>query len=327
MESSKSERIVIPIIVAVLLIGGWGFGISQFKWKKPSDPQPLPTRQMTQTSSQMRGAVRGPVAVTPFVPSDPNWRDKFDKVYTLGDDEHVKFIPASASPERETFYRVTRNGSAMPASLSMYLRYENGRAVLYTSASGTLPLSFAVQRIAALTATQFEIPPSVVSTLPPGDWLFKQASPLPAKMAGIAAAASTATGKKLRFESQSIERPAIVLSGAYEFKPLEGATASRGIQLFIDQQAAMMDSTAISLANLATQLTALTGAEFVVSASGAPPAVPVTLYESLYTARSTGGGKLNEEQLNKLVDLISKQTGLEVKREPRKIEIWKLIEG
>lgn len=331
MESSKSERIVIPIIVAVLLIGGWGFGISQFSWKKPSDPQPLPARQMTQTSSPMRGATRGTaVAIAPFVPSDPNWREKFDKVYTLADEENVKFVAPPFIPERETIFRVDRGTSAGQVLVpnTMILRYENGRAMTHTTlpTGARLPIQTLIQLIATVPANQLELPANMTTSDSPGDWIFRSSATPAQRMTGLGVALSKATGKTYRFEQQSVDRDVVSVSGTYAFKPLEGSTAP-GVQIYVDTPDTNSPMRSSTMQTLLANLSSYTGAQFVPPPVTAGPTqvVQFSFHNSLMQARSQG--PLNAEQLDKLLQLLSSQTGMEFKKEKRKMDVWKLIEG
>jgi hypothetical protein len=270
---------------------------------------------------------RGPVAA--FVPADPQWREKFDKVYTLADNENVKRIGPPYIPERDTFFKVQISGTSVTPGY-MLLRFENGRAALYSigSSTSTQPLASLAQRLCGVMTSQLEIPSTIegINSIA-GDWIFRPTATVADRMDGLGAAVGEALNKKLRFEKQQVDRDVVLVSGTYAFKPLEGSTAT-GVQLFIDRQDPSPRTTQTSLPSLFSQLTSYTGVQFVseIPSGSANSIVPIGIHQSLLQARAAAP-VLSDEQLQPLLDNLSKQTGLEFKKDKRKTDIWKLVEG
>lgn len=281
-----------------------------------------------------------PTPIQPFVPSDPQWREKFDKVYTLAANEAVKRI-ATTIPERDTFIKVQYSSrGASPTIGSIVFRFQNNQAMMMSmSAAPARTVSSIISMILSLSSSpvassgsQIEIPPALQSLTVPGDWIFRPEAPVQQRAEALAAALSAATGKKLTIAQQEVERMGITVSGTYEFKPLEGTNEPNTIQLFadaMDPAGSNARSGQVPVASLISYLGTLTGTTIVNQAQSSNMTGNVTLriHNSASNLQGMAPGPERDAMVEKLLANFSAQTGLECKKSQTKATVWKLSEG
>jgi hypothetical protein len=341
MEPSKTEKIVVPALVGVLLVGGWGYGISQFWWRKPSAEPPVAARQPLRPTAPGGRGIAMPTPIQPFVPADPQWRAKFDKVYTLEPSETVKRI-ATVIPERETFIKVqySSRGGTAPTIGSIIFRFQNNQATMMTMSAAparsvasliSLILSLSSSPVAS-SGSQIEVPPALQSLTVTGDWIFRPEATIEQRAAGLSAALSAATNKKLTIAQQEVERTGITVSGTYEFKALEGTNEPNTIQLFadaMDPAGSNARSGQVPVQSLVAYLGSMTGTSVTnqVQSANLPGNVTLRIHNSAANIQGMAPGPERDAMIDKLLANFTAQTGLECKKTQTKVTAWKLSEG
>ena len=148
------------------------------------------------------------------------------------------------------------------------------------------------------------------------------------KLVALARVVKQATGRDVRFEKRDLPREVIVAGGTWEFKPLQGTYNDKWVHLFSDKQDDNEGSGGGSgdLEEFLKMLGDRTGNRVVDEVKGERPKTLSWGHHRSSRLHNLPPGRERTEQLNKLLDNVTKQTGLTLEPARRNTPVWVLIE-
>lgn len=181
-----------------------------------NQPTPPPT---TQPSQPIR-----PKPVNTYVPTRPDWEERFNQVYRLDDDEVIRFIPKPFIPERLDYYNITSpdQADAIPQGPnSMVFQWgEHGRKN-HSMAFGRSvnQISYQMTNITDLYPFELTGDLTLLELDLPGDWIIRPDQTLTAKLTALETIINQQTHQGIHFQQKMVQRQVIVAKGGYHFSP------------------------------------------------------------------------------------------------------------
>ena len=260
-------------------------------------------------------------ATVPAAAAD--WRTTFDNAYALLPNQNLKFIPPGRFPERlKYFTEVENNDTPMPC---IQWSWANG-ALKRHGMAGSGPAGASLSTILQFCAN-FDQHHAPTAGLPAincdGDWIVRGGAPTTAILADLHTILLGQFNADIRFEKTEVTKDALVAIGQYHFKPLAGAT-DRDLQIFADVldhprpgDSCMGGGTTVP-AEFWTTLGDYFAIPFVDETRGEPAQIGWSL------SRSIANADKEPARGQKILDNITRQTGVIFKRERRVFITWKL---
>src|SRR5258706_13660244 len=138
-----------------------------------------------------------------------------EAVYSLDEDEEIRFIPPPFSPQRPTRH-------SYPASLKkqgltwqqLMLRVSNGRILFSSASSGKGSVYSAFSWCCYFwRPPDLELPHELGRLPAEGDWIVRQEATLERRMKALESILSEITGRKLAIENPLVERDVVIVRG------------------------------------------------------------------------------------------------------------------
>jgi hypothetical protein len=174
---------------------------------------------------------------------------------------------------------------------------------------------------------EFNIPEDLpkLDYLPHGDWICDANAPVEQRLRFMEALIQQELGRTVRFEKQVMDQDTIVAHGSYHFKPLTGMPDPNVVCLIASEYDRGVDKNkqAATLNEFFTRL----GHRIhmpVLNQTEASLSRPIRYRDT--AGVWFGVSEQNRNQVNYLLDNLSKQTGLEFKIERRPRDVWVLTE-
>jgi Protein of unknown function (DUF3738) len=150
------------------------------------------------------------------------------------------------------------------------------------------------------------------------------------KLAALARITSQAHGRIIHFQRREVDRDVVVAKGRYAFAPIDGVYDNTSVHLFVGTPDRNEGSGGGSgdLAELLQMLGDRTGVPVIDQTEGPPPEGRLQWghHRSSDLARYWAGPG-RAEKLDRLLETVSKQTGLKFERARRKVPVWVVAEG
>ena len=268
-------------------------------------------------------------------PANPAWRERFDAVYLLTDGETLKRIPPPFIPERADFNRSQGfhclDEKYPDRNAVIFVQDARGVKRDYSIIGGAYSVKSLFSDIVKVSPQQVELPLAVMKLEPPGDWVYRAASTTDQRMAALAQALASITGKPLELVRAPREREVVVVSGKFKYQPLPGmrerAKGERTIHLFLGKPN-LDDPEGVGggggLRHALEEVSDVSGYGIVYE-TGVDNVAGVRWrqHDSFLVEEETRGEKpMPEEKMDELLGNLAKQTSLDLKRERRTVEMW-----
>ena len=262
-----------------------------------------------------------------------NWREKFNEVYKMDDGEALKRIAPPFIPERKTYYFKDHEDQARAISDppnyftfhwtgSSYQEWGYG----FIGDKG-MSLRGVLENVLDMKSYEFELPKEFEQVRLTGDWMVDVTTQNDAKLAKLCDIIRVAKGPSLKFVEKEQERPVIVVKGNYTFRPVEGIYDPSAVHLYVgepdkDEHAGGGSG---SFERFLQALGDRAGMG-VVSEVEEPPSKDLSwrTHESSNHKELAGlpAGENRTEKIKQLLENVSKQTGLQLQVEQRKLSVW-----
>ena len=282
-------------------------------------------------------AVLGPFAVAAaaqVAAGDKPYRAELERVYGLEKGQLVKHVPRPFIPERMEWYRAENRtqAEAIPRGPD-YLAFdwdENEKLRLRGMGFGfeRFPLRNVLGSVIGLRSYEVEGPDDLLSLDFAGDWVVRREADTGEKLAALARMVKQAHGRDVRFVKRDLPREVIVAGGTWKFTPLKGTYDEKQVHLFVDTQDEDEGAGGGSgdLAEFLRMLGDRVGSVVIDEVEGERPATFGWGHHRSSRLRGMNPGPERLEKLVKLLDVVSKQTGLTLEPARRNVPVWVLTE-
>ena len=316
-------KVVAFAAVAVLLCGG---AAVIYQMVRPVREQVVPLAAVSAADnarSQSIGSGDRSVNQSSDVLTE-GWEARFNAAYGLAPGEVLKLIPPPILPERQFKWDAERGrmGEASSEKLTSIERLVfafDGKSIhwqMRTIAGDTL-----LNALVAINVEPYQLDASIpVNLAIVGDWTVRKGATVDQKMAALGGIVSKIKGNQVRFEKRIVSREAIIVRGTFAFTPLPGhANGPEGKVLHYGPPlppggSRAMPNEAVAMSEVYSQLQRMTRAQ-VIDESGSGSQGVVVSYNSF---------SLNDSP--KVMELLTRQTGLRFAREPRETPVWFMVE-
>lgn len=271
-------------------------------------------------------ATTAPAASAPAI--EP-WMQRFNQVYRLEDDEVLRNIQPPFIPERETYVQSKRWPGMQNGPGAMIFTFRGGLGFRWIG-DGNKPwlVRWVIGDVLGMDSYEYSVPDEFGSFALTGDWIGRY-YPSPtreterAKLDALCVIVANNGGPEYQFRDDRRLREVIVITGRYEFHPLPEAEDKKSVHLFIDQ---FVPTRSDPLTNPIHRLFSAIGGQ-----TGIPPLdhtrtsgremVSLQVYRSSFL-KDLPRGPDRDEKIRKLLDVVSKQTGLQFSVEQREESVW-----
>jgi len=233
-----------------------------------------------------------------------------DQVYSLENDELVRFIPPPFSPQRSVRFLVPKAQRSPP---QLMCRIINGQIAFTasTSKSGTVHSAF-VLCVYLSRSPNLELPGDLGKLPADGDWIVRDEASLPRRMQAMESILSGITGRRLAVERPSVERDVIVAKGKWALNPSNDPREARFYTPKRDTRSGAMGTLADSFAILEREL----GRKIIDETDQPRPR------EVYWTPRSYSDWAVDDSWLNPALLSLEKQSSLKFIQTRRVIPVW-----
>ena len=259
---------------------------------------------------------------------------ELERVYGLGKGHVLKRVPRPFVPERMEWYRV-ENGAqaqAIPRGPDYIVFDWNDGTGLRSWGMGfgfeKMSLRSVLDGALRLKSYEFEGPAELLSLDLAGDWVVRPDADMGDKLLALSRVVKEAHGRTVRFEKRELAREVIVAGGRWDFRPLKGTYNDKAVHLFVDKQddSGGAGGGSGDLPAFLRMLGDRVGSAVIDEVEGGRPDMIQWghHHSSRLTGEAAGPGRL--EKLMKLLDAVSKQTGLTLEPARRNVPVWVLVE-
>ncbi|MHC4694878.1 MAG: hypothetical protein ACYS67_19255, partial [Planctomycetota bacterium] len=273
-------------------------------------------------------------------PPVPGWRTRFDKVYTLDDEEVLRWVRYPFIPERQIYatqelrYYSSTDNPPPPGYLFFRLddKLRNWTLALHECSLGLVLHDIGLKRY------DYNDWPEKLSFLKlGGDWIERDNVSIEDKLLALERILRDELGRKIRFEKRKVKRDAIIVRGQYKRVPLEGVKHPDQIYVYPDSAWAMGSISGPepysgggtkSLAKLIEMV----GSHFnrpVVCETENLSDIKVSYFTSQSYSLAIANVKTKEEKqktLDSVLKNLSKQTSLQFEYGRREKDVWFITE-
>ena len=251
------------------------------------------------------------------------WRERFDAVYRLGDEEVVKLVGPPFIPERADYYRrvVARNPNANLAVLGQFMFWWDGKLQMWSLSSSGGTVASALANCGGLERYDMEIDDGLRLRPVEGDWIVRKSAPREKRIAALQDILRQRLRREVVIEKRKVEREVVAVSGTLP-RELPGGEA---VHLYTDPRD-LGDAPSGGGSGTLTEFFASVGGQldrkFIDET--APPAAARRLIWHWHMSAS--GIEANDNKIKLLLANLSQQTGLTFTRRTDEVEVWKLTD-
>ncbi len=161
----------------------------------------------------------------------PNWRERFDAVYSLNEGEIIRWVRTPYIPERQIYatqelhYYSSSDNPPPPGYLSFFWDGSQARNwTLMVSGEGSLSM---VLMDMGLQLYEYKIESDKLSNLRlNGDWIIREKASKEEKILALEKILQSELDPNITFEKRKVNCDVIIVKGQYKHIPLEGAERS-----------------------------------------------------------------------------------------------------
>jgi hypothetical protein len=262
-----------------------------------------------------------------------SWRDKFNETYQMDEGEALKRIAPPYIPERKTYYQKEEASQARYIKEPPTYFHFRWTGSSFDSAgygfmsTGGLTIRGVLQNIIGLRSYEYQIPKDAASFELKGDWMVDAMMELEPKLQKLCDIVRDAKGPSLQFTQKESEEPVVVAKGTYTFHPLDDGYNATSIHLYVDKPDKNEGSGGGSgdLAKFLSMLGDRVGMQIIDEVEEPRPSQLSWGHHSSTNFKNLAGlpeGPKKTEKIQKLLDMVSKQTELKLTIEQRKVPLW-----
>jgi hypothetical protein len=161
------------------------------------------------------------------------WRERFNAVYRLADDEALKLVAPPFIPERDDYcrYEVNKGRQDVAPPVGQFMFFWTGRLQLWSQSQGGGSVGSAVGHC-GLERYEVQIDEGLARRALEGDWIIRNDAPREKRMAALRQILRQRLGRDVRIEPRKLERDVVVVSG----KLPQDLTGDATVQLYGDPQ-------------------------------------------------------------------------------------------
>ena len=262
------------------------------------------------------------------------YQAELERVYGLGKGQVIKHVARPFIPERMEWYRAENRtqAEAIPRGPD-YIAFDwDEKNRLRSRAMGfgfqKLPLRNVLDSVVGLKTYEYEGPADLLSLDFAGDWVVRPEADTGEKLLALSRMVKQAYGRDVRFEKRELPREVIVAGGKWEFKPLQGTYNDKWVHLFVEEPDKSEGAGGGSgdLTAFLKMLGDRTGSRVVDEVEGERPKMFTWGHHNSSRLHNQPAGPERLEKLMKLLDVVSKQTGLTLEPARRNVPVWVLVE-
>jgi hypothetical protein len=241
----------------------------------------------------------------------------FERAYDLDHGEVVRFVPPPYPPQRMAL--APWLGKTAPPQDAGEMLFHAGAVThfwLGSTATGTLRSSIA--HVADLVPVDYDIPDDLGNLPIIGDWVVRPQAPREQQIAAMQDILCQVLRRPIIIEKRLMPRPAIIVSGRYQFHSLRRGRLPNEVQLFcdtLDPEEGAGGGTG-EFKRLLRRIEQITGRR-VLDRSDAPPAQVV--WSNNHSARDAGS---DPAKLQQLLANLAGQTSLEFEQSTADVEVY-----
>lgn len=255
-----------------------------------------------------------PTADAPAPPA--GWRERFDAVYQLRDDEVVKLVAPPFIPERATYYRyeVTKNPSASLAPVGQFMFWWVGRLQRWSLSSGKGTVSSAVADCGGLERYEVQIDGGLAFRPLEGDWIVRKDAPREKRLTALQDILRRRLGRDIQIERRKAEREVIVVTG-------EVPRELRAINIYADPNDLRVEPSGGGSGTLDELFKSLGGQldrKFVNQTTGRPATGRIPWRWHF----SASGADRDPDKMKRVLANVSRQMGLTFTPRNDEVEVW-----
>ncbi len=259
----------------------------------------------------------------------PERRQKFEAVYRLEDGEILKRIAPPFIPERLEYYRTEHESQAesIPEGPDILIFHWDRKLKYWGMSFGhrVETLNHVLRSILDLHSYEYEGPKELLDIDLPGDWIIRETAPQEEKLRALEQLMAKELGWKIHFERRTVDRPVIVATGRFQFRPLSQERYAKDVQLYIDELDVTGGGTAKSLVELLEKIG--DRANMPVIDKTEPPGemqIGYNLHRSSRPLQDMENGPEKERVVRTFLDNITKQTQLQFEIRTQPVEVWQI---
>jgi RNA polymerase sigma factor (sigma-70 family) len=278
-----------------------------------------------------------PPAPPPAPPAD-DWFPKFHAVYGLADGEVIKRVKPPFIEERWDYWK-TQHPRRQPHTpdqpmleKQIVVEYD-GRTRAYRwklASAGDGYLSTAMYFAAGVPITDADGPPELLGIDLPGDWVYRAGAATEQRLAGLEALVRKEVGREIRIRKVARTKEVIVARGGLNLKGPVDDRGRRVIELGLGEKVEPAKGAPSAFppepqpATMAGVFDAVEQMFYlrVIDESGSGVSRVM-----LKQFRGPMGGKEASAWMDTTLTSLMQQTGLELSREQREIEVWEVSEA
>ena len=267
----------------------------------------------------------------PMVQAQSDWRQQFNGIYRLNNDEALRRVAPPFIPEREKYYVEERSHQEPPDFITFHW---DGELCLWGEAhsvSGNRPLNTVLQHVLGLKTSEFEGPENLLELDIPGDWILRKGASQEDKLYAIEEIFKEDFGRHIRFIRRQVDREVIVARGQFHFNPLTSTNDDRRVHVYSD--ILIGKGSGIGSGNLSKLLGTIGNwLNFRVvdetreegNEDNHKKRIPWALHRDSYFKEMMGEDRM--AKVNKVLANLAQQTSLTFTIEPRPVDIWFVVE-
>ena len=270
--------------------------------------------------------ITGPVTSIPQPTTDPNWRSRFDSLYSLAPGEVLKHIPPPYIPERTIYYDTYEKAVFnLDYSPGIWITFSwDGSLHLLNMSDGKSTAGTALTEGLNLRPYQVEGPVDLWKLSFPGDLICLKSATPDQRMKAFASVLSAQLGRPIHLEKSHAVRTAIILRGTY-VPPKRPDGKDAMIQISptpLNPTAHLASSTYGNIDTYCSELEVQTRIQVINQInSHYRGAVIFTMNATIPDISH------HPDQLQSLLTNLAQQTGLQYTLEPRETDLWTWTEG
>jgi hypothetical protein len=258
-----------------------------------------------------------------------DWRARFEQVYRLADGEVLKRIPPPFIPERMDWYRTqdAHQAELIPRGPEYMTFHWDGQLRRWGMGFGYRDGQTIAQLLGStmqMKTYEFEGPADLLSYKLTGDFIIRRDTTSRAQFDALCLIVRADGGPAMRFTQQTLDRPVIIASGTYGFRPLKDSDNPRAVHLYVGEPDRTTGGGGGSgdLDDLIREIGSRAGVAVVNNVEGAKPQMVSYRYHRSSNLSDEKPGPQRDEKIRKLLDAVTGQTGLEFKIESRPVQVW-----
>lgn len=275
---------------------------------------------------------------TPIKSKDTTWQEAFNQVYRLENDEIIKFVKAPYILERQNFCLKDFWGKNRfdPSVEFRFIHYTFSWNGQLQDSGGYGWDAWPVVDVPALALQiepyEYEMPNWIHPQrwyLPHGDWIYRSGASTEDKLKALEPIIAEELNRHVRFEKQIKPRDTIIVAGEFKFQPLPDAPEPNTIFLLAskDDFRDYEDEIAVTVGDFVTRL----GEHMIMPIIDEtdPSQVKSICYKPTLIWWHGYGDQFSEqrkEEMDFMLQSLSRQTGLQFTIEPRPTEVWVMTE-